>query len=105
MRRVGSRELVIVHVRDSSVVLGEKSEDNGGRTGRKVVDVVERERSDNEDEKKRWKQNSVGQCRQNKRLYYSTQLLVAINIECYTYSELARAPETLNDAQLVQGHG
>ena len=82
MWRVRSRELVFVHVGDSGVVLCEESEDDGGGTGRKVIDVVERERSDDEDKKERWEQNGIRQCRQNKRLCYSIQLLVAMMVEC-----------------------
>jgi hypothetical protein len=48
------------------VVLGEKSEDDGRGAGREVVDVVERERSDDEYEEERWKQNSIRQGRENK---------------------------------------
>jgi hypothetical protein len=46
------------------VVLREEGEDKGCRAGRKIVDVIERERSDDEYEKEWWKQNGIRQCRQ-----------------------------------------
>ena len=51
------------------MVLSEECEDEGGGSGRKIVDVVERERSDDEYEKEWWKQNGIGQRRQEERLY------------------------------------
>lgn len=55
MWRFVGGELVFVHVRDGGVVLGKQSKDDGGGTGGEVVNVVEREWSNDEDEKERWK--------------------------------------------------
>lgn len=45
--------MVLVHVRDGSVVLGEESEDDGSRAGGKVVDVEEGEWSYDDYEEER----------------------------------------------------
>ena len=54
--------MVFVHVRNCGVVLREKCKHKGRRASREVVDVVERERSYNENEEKRREKDGVRQC-------------------------------------------
>lgn len=60
--------MVLVHVRDGSVVLSEESEDDGSWAGGKVVDVEEGEWSYDDYEEERRQKNGVWQCRDQERL-------------------------------------
>lgn len=51
------------------MVLREECENEGCRASRKIVDVVERERSDDDYEDERRKQNGIWQRRQEERLH------------------------------------